>query len=210
IGAGLGLASGRNDPFTLALEQREDAMRAHQMALRDLERQGTEWTAEEFNRRAQLYQQALSMQRAQARAAVEESAKYAGMAVETGLAPVVDLAGEMFKFVAEGAEGGEDAFVRLLDQFLEATAVEYTIRALGQFAQAAAAAASLNPVQAAAHAAAGAMSLAVAAATGVAGAAIQPPPAPAIGGGGGGAQLEPSPGSGPQGPANITVNIMTP
>src|SRR5690606_11073697 len=46
IGAGLGLASGRNDPFTLALEQREDAMRAHQMALRDLERQGTEWSAE--------------------------------------------------------------------------------------------------------------------------------------------------------------------
>ncbi|HEU4613094.1 MAG TPA: hypothetical protein VFS15_13480, partial [Kofleriaceae bacterium] len=69
IGAGLGLASGRDDPFTLALEQREDAMRAHQMALRDLERQGTEWTAEEFNRRAQLYQQALSMQRSQARAA---------------------------------------------------------------------------------------------------------------------------------------------
>jgi hypothetical protein len=122
---------------------------------------------------------------------------------------VLDAAGTMFKFLAEGAEGGEEAFVRLLDQFLQATAIEYGIRALGEFAQAAAAAASLNPAQAVAHATAGGLALAVAAATGIGAAAIQSAPAPSGGGGGGGggAQLQPSAGAG-AGPAEpFQVNI---
>lgn len=203
------LDGARAAAFQDHLHQREDDHAAHVAALRDVEAMGTEWTAEEFQRRLSLHREMLSARRDAERAAASEAQeagreqaqlqreetaahnKLMGQVVSTSLAPIVDGAGQMFRFLAEGAEGGTNAFVALLDKFLEATAIEYSIRALGEFAQAAASAASLDPVGAAAHAVAGGLAVAVAAATGIAGAAIQSAP-PTVSAGGAASPRQPA------------------
>jgi hypothetical protein len=205
LGTGTGMA--QTEAFRDALHAREDAMRAHQAALRDMEAQGTEWTAEEFNRRVALHQESLSMQREGMR---ENAQIMQGMWSSLG-STVTDAAGQMFKFVISGAEGGTEAFLALLDSFLESTAIQYAIKALAEGAEAVAAAARYDYAAAGQHAAAAALAAGVAIATGVAGAAIQTPSAAgAAGGGGRPPPVQPTTGSAAAQGGNFTVNIYSP
>jgi hypothetical protein len=120
---------------------------------------------------------------------------------------VASAAGSMASFLIEGAEGGADAFVAMLDAFLEATAVEYTIKALAEAANAVAAIARYEPAAAAAHATAAGLAAGVAAATGLASAAISVPDT-------GGAQVpseaQPAPQNEAAGPASYNVSLFAP
>lgn len=111
-----------------------------------------------------------------------ELAAITGAMWESMGSTVTSAAGEMYKFLISGAEGGEDAFLALLDSFLEATSVEYTIKALAEVANAVAAAARQDYASAAQHGVAAGLAAGVAAATGLASAAISVPSAGAEGG----------------------------
>lgn len=121
---------------------------------------------------------------------------------------VKDAAGDMFKFLISGAEGGTDAFLALLDSFLEATSVEYTIKALGEVANAVAAAARQDYAAAAQHGVAAALAAGVAAATGLASAAISVPSTGA--GAGAPAQVGAGAGAGGSVTQNVTVQLYAP
>ncbi len=218
------LDAARSEAFAGHLRQREDDFAAHQAAMRDMETAGTDWTAEEFQARLALHRDMLAARRDAERAAAQQAEregterarlqreetekhnKLMGDVVSMSLAPVTDAAGKMFTFLAEGAEGGSDAFVALLDNFLETTAIQYTIKALAELAEMAAAAARQDWGAFAQHGVAAGMAAAVAAATGGAGAAIQAPAAPA---GGAGASSRPvTPQQPPQGATEpFVVNI---
>lgn len=121
---------------------------------------------------------------------------------------VTDAAGQMFKFVIEGAEGGGDAFLAMLDQFLEATSIQYTIKALAEVAEAVAAAARYDYAAAAQHGIAAGLAAGVAAATGLASAAISVPTAAT--GGGAGAASPAAPAGPPGGNTNVTIQLYAP
>lgn len=124
---------------------------------------------------------------------------------------VKSLMGDVFKFIIEGNLSSGDAFVAMLDQFLQATALEYSIKALAEAANAVAAAASYRYDAAAQHATAAGLYVGVAAATGIASAAIQSPAAGSGGSAGSSASL-PAGGAGgaPQGGGNVTINLYAP
>lgn len=123
---------------------------------------------------------------------------------------VMDIAGQTTKFLIKGAEGGSDAFLAMLDSFLEATAIEYTIKALGEAANAVAAAARGDGAGAAQHAIAAGLAAGVAAATGLASAAIQTPSAATAGGGASSAQPQAQPQGQGGGTTNVTVQLYAP
>lgn len=111
--------------------------------------------------------------------------------------------GEAFAFIQKGNEATGEGFLRLLDGFLEATAVEYTIKAVAETGNAIAAFASYRYDQGAQHLAAAGTYAAVAALTGVAGAAINVPSAAASQP----TQVQPNQPLGAGGGGNITQNI---
>ena len=129
-----------------------------------------------------------------------------GQIVEGLLGPTVDMAGELFREMAKGADLTSEAFLNKLDAFLEATAIEYTIRAAAEAALAVASAASQDYSGAAQHGVASALAGAVATATGFASVGIQ------TGGGSTGAPAPVSQNAGQntsQG-NNFTVNLYSP
>lgn len=122
---------------------------------------------------------------------------------------VTSAAGDMFKFVVEGAEGGGDAFLAMLDSFLEATAVQYSIKALAHAMEAVGAAARYDYAAAAQHGIAAGMAVAVAAATGLASAAIpNAPTSSASAASNAPAQPAPSAQGAPSAP--LTINLFSP
>ncbi len=118
---------------------------------------------------------------------------------------VTKAAGDMFRFVISGAEGGADAFLALLDSFLEATSVQYTIKALAEAAEAVSAAARYDYAAAAQHGVAAGMAVAVAAATGIGAAAIPNVPTTESGAAAGNQPVQPAPAAqgAPQAPMNV-------
>lgn len=208
---GLAGDNAENERWRSALEQREDAYRAHQLALRDMDAASTDWTAEQFQRRVELHREALAIQRADQEAEAErmkELGAITGQMWDSIGGTVTDAAGEMFRFVVEGAEGGGDAFLAMLDSFLEATAIQYTIKALAEGAEAVAAAARYDYAAAAQHGIAAGMAVAVAAATGLASAAISVPST--AGAAAGPTPAGPPASAGAGGPTNITIQIYSP
>lgn len=204
-----GLEGPNAERWKSALKQREDDYRAHQLALADMEAMGTDWTAEQYQRRVELHRAMLAQQQADQEAQAERL-KELGRITDDAWSEiggsVTDAAGQMFRFVIEGAEGGSDAFLAMLQSFLQATSVQYTIKALAEAAEAVAAAARYDAAAAAQHGIAAGMAAAVAAATGLGSAAISIPstsagagPVPAGQGMGGGS-----------GPTNITVQLYSP
>lgn len=120
---------------------------------------------------------------------------------------VVSAASKMGKFLIEGAEGGGDAFLAMLDAFLEATAIEYAIKALGEAANAVSAAARYDMGAAAAHATAAGLAAGVAAATGLASAAIS---VPDTGAAQAPSEAQPAPQNEAAGPASYNVSLFAP
>ncbi len=123
---------------------------------------------------------------------------------------VTDFAGQMAKFVISSSDKSGDAFLRMLDQFLEATAIEYSIKAIAEGANAAIAFASLNAPQGIAHLTAAGLAAGVAAATGIGAAAINVPSAPS-----GGSSAQPVQGAGSASGGggmvqNLTVQLFAP
>lgn len=124
-------------------------------------------------------------------------------------ASVTDFAGQMFKFLISGSDKSGDAFLGMLDAFLEATAIEYSIKALGEAANAIAAFARNDYVAGPQHLIAAGMAAGVAAATGIAGAAINVPSAGAGGSAPASAGQAATAGGG-GGVTNISINLFAP
>lgn len=214
------------DQIASEYRQREEMARAHTQMLLAEQRREEQDLAERMRRVDDDIQQELRLDDQEARRAMQAAEEdmqrmhqrqqelgqiTTGMWSSIG-GTVTQAAGDMFRFLISGAEGGSDAFLALLDSFLESTAVEYSIKALAEGANAVAAAARYDYAAAAQHGVAAGLAVAVAAATGIAGAAIQvPQPGQAAAGGGAGrGQIgAPSPGAGPGG-GNVTVNLFAP
>lgn len=160
-----------------------------------------------LNQRAAAFRQERDDQAALAQRMEDDWKAFRGSVVNEALAPVTALAGKVLQQLQAGSEMTGDAFVAMLDQFLEATAIEYSIKALGEFANAAAAAARQDWARVPLHLSAGGLAAGVAAATGIAGAAIQSPAIPGGSGGGGGDVTQPSPASQGAPMAPLTVNL---
>lgn len=114
--------------------------------------------------------------------------------------------GDVLSSIQEGNELTGEGFLRLLDRFLEATAIEYTLKALAEGGNAIAAAARYDYAAAAQHGVAAGIYGAVAALTGIAGAAISVPKAS----GAGGPAAVPQGAGGQGGTTNYTIQIYSP
>lgn len=164
-------------------------------------------------RRAEIAEEnkANSIARAESeRAQVMETYQTLGAGVQNIGNSITDLAGQMIKLAVSGADKGGDAYLRLLDAFLESTAIEYTIKALGEGANAIAAYARYDYAAGTQHLIAAGLAAGVAAATGIGAAAINVPPAPAAGGGAATAQQAGGGAGGQAGPTNITIQLFAP
>lgn len=157
------------------------------------------------NQRRALYEQ-------QTNERIEEANRWRDVnneIIQTSLNEVMALSGQMVRQLIQASKLSGDAFMAQLDSFLEATAIEYTLKSLAEVANAVAAAARYDYAAAAQHGVAAALAGAVATATGVASIGIQTPSA-ATGGGGGPAQVgagaTPAGGDG----GNVTVNLFAP
>lgn len=204
-----------------------DAMRAYLDERRRMQRAETVWYRQELASRAELDREidreiaeesrAMDQEQREADAKkAEERTRLAQRekelaAITTNMwdsvgGAVTDAAGQMFRFVIEGAEGGSDAFLAMLDSFLEATSVEYTIKALAEVANAVAAAARQDYPAAAQHGIAAGLAAGVAAATGLASAAISVPTSATSGG----SSTPVSPAGPPGGNTNVTIQLYAP
>ena len=140
----------------------------------------------------------------QVTALAEESAQKSQDLVLGVQGSMNQLVGQTISFLQEGGNLADEAFVVMLDSFLAATAVEYTIRALAEGGQALAAAARQDWVAAPVHATAAGVYAAVAALAGGAAAAIPNVPSqPAE-------QVQAAAPLGGGGTVNQTVNLFAP
>lgn len=134
----------------------------------------------EFERAAAAERQVEQEQELQAAKQRSEEIGAATTGIVGGVAGTFNnLLGQTIGFIQEGGDLASDAFLKMLDSFLEATAVQYTILALAEVGQAIASFAQgpAGAASGAAHLAAAAVYGAVAAATGAAGAVISVPTA---------------------------------
>lgn len=232
----IGTLSGLDDEsrryFENGLESRQRAHRTYLLALEEAERahtaaliaeagrreagvaaataaaqsSATEFTRESVSQRAAIHSEGEQK--------VSEASERSAMKIKQiqdqmwgGLANTVTAAaGDMFQFIVEGGDLGSDAFLSMLDSFLEATAIEYSIKALAEAANAVAAAARMDPA-AAAHATAAGLAAGVAAATGLASAAIS---VPDTGGSQTPSQAQPAQQNDGGGPASFNVSLFAP
>lgn len=211
------------DGFRRIQEMREQAIEdeaAAENKRKDLLRQIAEdqrREEREAERQAEADRRAAEQERL--RLAQEAAAEEKRLAAITGSmwsdigGTAMSAAGDMFKFVIEGAEGGGDAFLAMLDSFLEATAVQYSIKALAEAMEAVGAAARYDYAAAAQHGVAAGMAVAVAAATGIGAAAIPNVPTTESGArSSGGGQADPTSlgAAGGSGPVNISLALFAP
>ncbi|MGE0400844.1 MAG: hypothetical protein AB7T06_29305 [Kofleriaceae bacterium] len=122
---------------------------------------------------------------------------------------VTSLVGDMVGQVIKGEDLSGEAFLRMLDSFLEATSVQYTIKALAETTEAIAAAARYDYAAAAQHGIAAGLAVAVAAATGIGAAAIPNASAPSSGTGPSSGPAALPPGGG-RGGGDVTINLFAP
>lgn len=177
-------------------------------AAREEQARQAELAGENARRQLSEFSSALDARQEAFRASAEQGRENEQAAMSTMLAVTTDAASKLFSFIQEGGELGSDAFLAMLDSFLEATAFQYTIKALAEAAEAIAAAARYDYAAAAQHGVAAAMAGAVATATGIAGAAITVPSTSA-GGGASPAPVGAGDGGAPGG-GNVTVNLFAP
>lgn len=121
---------------------------------------------------------------------------------------MTNFLGQAFTEIQKGNDATGEGFLRLLDAFLEATAIEYTLKALMEGGNAIAAAASYRYDSAVQHGVAAGIYGGVAALAGGAGAAINVP-TPSTGAAGQ-QQVQPAQGSGGAGGQNISINLYSP
>jgi hypothetical protein len=197
------------------LERQEEAERQYYARMGELSAQAA---ADEEARQAEAAGAAARRQLAQFesnldarqeahRTAVDQSRATEQQSLRTVLDLTTDATGQMISFVQKGGQLGSEAFMAMLDSFLETTSIQYTIKALAEVAEAVMAAARYDYAAAGQHAAGAGLAAAVAAATGIAGAAISVPSAST------GAGPSPAPvgaGEGGNGGGNVTVNLFAP
>lgn len=179
-----------------ALRQREDDHRAYIDTIRELEAQGTDWTAEEFQRRYELNREMLAMQRDDARAALQRTRQDAESILTPALSGITKATSE----VIAGTKSADEAFQGMLSSFLEMISQHTALSAAKEFAEAIAAFARQDYPGGAQHLAAGAAFTAVAVAAGAASIAVAPPS------GGAPAALQQTAPEGNQGGGNIVIN----
>lgn len=148
----------------------------------------------------------LEREKEDARAVAEETAAITNAAWESVGNSTQQLLGDVFRELQKGSESTEDGFLRVLDAFLEAKAIEWGILAVAEGAAAVASFASYQEVQGVAHLEAAAQYAVAAGLAGGAGAAINVPAASSARAG----AEPPPPGSGGAGGGNLTVNLYAP
>lgn len=179
---------------------------AERAAMDETDRQRSQVSAQLFQQDQQRRMEAADAERTHYEQQVEEVRRIE-REMWGGLAgTVTSAAGDMISFLISGAEGGGDAFLAMLDSFLEATSTQYTIKALAEAAEAVAAAARYDFAAAGQHAAAAGLAAGVAAATGLASAAINVPQVGAASN----APAQAQPQQQAAGPTNYTIQLYAP
>jgi hypothetical protein len=157
---------------------------AYRNAIDDLDREHTEAQIERANELArartraheQTHENAMRLAEAQA----DRSRALQRTAIDSSMAAMDSLhgfLGDVLGSIRDGNELTGQSFLRMLDAFLEATAIEYTIKALAEGGNAIAAAARYDYAAAAQHGVSAGIYAAVAGLTGIAGGAISVPSA---------------------------------
>jgi hypothetical protein len=125
---------------------------------------------------------------------------------------MTQLAGTMIKHAISGADQSGEAYLAMLDAFLEATAIEYTLKGIGEIANAAIAFARQDYVAGPQHLIGAGLAFGVAAATGIGAAAIPSQPTGGGGSGGGAPATAQQAGGGGGGPVtqNVTIQLFAP